>query len=166
MAGYSHVGLGTHDMEKTIWFYRDVLDFSVVAEQNATVSEGGSVRLVYFDVGDGGFIVFMQGTNVPQLPADFDTGINSRLGVPPGMYHYAFKESSLDGLTTRRGQIEDAGIQVSALIDHGYAQAIYCTDPNGLQLEFCWQMRPFGPQDLSQSSVVTIADPETAKKSA
>lgn len=164
MTGYSHVGLGTHDMEKTIWFYRDILKFAVVAEQNATVAEDGLVRLVYFDVGEGGFIVFMQGTNVPQLPANFDTGINGRLGVPPGMYHYAFKESSHNGLAARRVQLEDAGIEVSALVDHGYAQAIYFTDPNGLQLEFCWQVRPFGPQDLNQSSVVTVVDPEPAKE--
>ncbi|MCT4334403.1 VOC family protein [Paracoccus sp. YLB-12] len=151
-------------MEKTIWFYRDVLGFAIVAEQNATVAEGGIVRLVYFDVGEGGFIVFMQGTNVPQLPVDFDTGINGQLGVPPGMYHYAFKESSLEGLSARRDQLENAGVQVSDLVDHGYAQAIYVMDPNGLQLEFCWQVRHFGPQDLSQSSVVTVADPEPPRK--
>ncbi len=164
MAGYSHVGLGTHNMEKTIWFYRDVLGFAIVAEQNATVAEDGLVRLVYFDVGEGGFIVFMQGTNVPQMPADFDTGINGRLGVPPGMYHYAFKESSLEGMSARRDQLENAGFQVSALVDHGYAQAIYVTDPNGLHLEFCWQVRPFGRQDLSQSSVVTVSDPKPPRK--
>lgn len=163
MSGYSHVGLGTHDMEKTIWLYRDVLKFAVVAEQNASVAEGGEVRLVYFDVGDGGFIVFMQGRNVPQMPPDYDTGINNRLGVPPGMYHYAFKEDSLDGLAARRTQLEAVGMEVSATVDHGYAQAIYFTDHNGLQLEFCCQVRPFGPGDLNQASVVQVVDPEPAK---
>lgn len=159
MSGYSHVGLATHDMEKTIWFYREVLGFAVVAENRATVTDGGTVHLVYFDIGDGCFIVFMQGMNVPSIPDDFDTGINGQLGVPRGMYHYAFKEVSQEGLFARQRQLEQAGLEVSALVDHGYAQAIYVLDPNGIQIEFCWQCRPFGLEDLQQSAIVSMGGP-------
>src|SRR5262245_31374007 len=92
--GYSHVGLATHDMNATIAFYQGVLGFRRVAEQRTRVKEGGSVRLTYFDAGGEQFMVFMESRGVDGIPNDFDTGINRTLGVPLGMYHFAFKAGS------------------------------------------------------------------------
>jgi catechol 2,3-dioxygenase-like lactoylglutathione lyase family enzyme len=116
--------------------------------------------MVYFDVGDGQFIVFMEPKNVPGIPAEYDTGINGALGVPRGMYHYSFKVPTLDDLELRRRDLESRGIEVSSTIDLGYAKAIFFFDPNGIQLEFCYQIRPFNESDLHQQSEVSVASSE------
>jgi catechol 2,3-dioxygenase-like lactoylglutathione lyase family enzyme len=156
-AGFSHVGVATHQMDATIDFYEKVLGFPHVLEDLTRVTSGGMLRMVYFDVGDGQFIVFMEPKNVPGIPADFDTGINGALGVPRGMYHFSFKSPSLDDLEARRKSLEDQGVDVSAIIDLGYAKAIFFFDPNGIQLEFCCQIRPFDESDLHKQSEVTVA---------
>lgn len=155
--GFSHVGVSTHQMDVTIRFYEDVLGFPRVVEDLTQVKSGGTVRLVYFDVGDGQFIVFMESKNVPGIAEGYDTGINSALGVPRGMYHYSFKAPSLDDLEARRKDLERRGIDVTAIIDLRYAKAIFFFDPNGIQLEFCCQIRPFNESDLHQVSEVSVA---------
>jgi catechol 2,3-dioxygenase-like lactoylglutathione lyase family enzyme len=155
--GFSHVGVSTHQMDATIHFYESVLGFPHVVQDLTRVKSGGSLRMVYFDVGEGQFIVFMEPKNVPGIPAEYDTGINGALGVPRGMYHYSFKVPSLDDLELRRRDLESRGIDVSSTIDLGYAKAIFFFDPNGIQLEFCCQIRPFNETDLHQQSEVSVA---------
>jgi catechol 2,3-dioxygenase-like lactoylglutathione lyase family enzyme len=155
--GYSHVGLATHDMDATIAFYQGVMGFRRVAEQRTRVKEGGTVRLTYFDAGGEQFIVFMESRGVDGIPNDFDTGINRALGVPLGMYHFAFKAGSDVELDERRQALERAGVEVSATVDHGYARSIFFRDPNDLQVEFCYQVRPFQESDLHQEPVVRVA---------
>lgn len=155
--GFSHVGVSTHEMDATIRFYEGVLGFPHVVEDLTRVTTGGTLRMVYFDVGDGQSIVFMEPKNVSGIPEDYDTGINGALGVPRGMYHFAFKVPSLAELESRRSSLESQGIEVSAIIDLGHAKAIFFFDPNGIQLEFCCQVRPFNESDLHQQSEVTIA---------
>ena len=155
--GFSHVGVSTHQMDATIEFYEKVLGFPRVVEDLTRVSSGGALRMVYFDVGDGQFMVFMEPKKVPGIPADYDTSINTALGVPRGMYHYSFKSDSLDDLESRRQSLESQGIDVSAIIDLEYAKAIFFFDPNGIQLEFCCQIRPFHESDLHKQSDVSVA---------
>lgn len=155
--GYSHVGLGTHDMEATIAFYEGILGFRRVAEQRMRVRASGSVRMVYFDAGADQFIVFMESRGVEGIPEDYDTSINRRLGVPKGMYHFAFRAVSAEDLDAKRQVLESAGIEVSDTVDHGYARSIFFRDPNDLQLEFCHQVRPFEEADLHQAPEVNVA---------
>jgi catechol 2,3-dioxygenase-like lactoylglutathione lyase family enzyme len=155
--GYSHIGVATHDMNATIAFYEGILGFRRVAEQRTRVREGGSVLLTYFDAGGEQFIVFMESLGVEGIPDDFDTGINRTLGVPLGMYHFAFKAASEEELAQRRADLERAGVDVSDTVDHGYAKSIFFRDPNDLQLEFCYQVRPFQESDLHQEPLVSVA---------
>src|SRR5690348_8386103 len=122
--GFSHVGVSTHQMDETIEFYRTVLGFPPVVEDLTQVTSGGTIRMVYFDVGDNQFMVFMEPKSVPGIPAAFDTSINGALGVPRGMYHYSFKVSTLEELEARRQGLANQGIDVSDTVDLGYAKAI------------------------------------------
>src|SRR5262245_21440984 len=113
--GFSHVGVSTHDMDATIQFYEGVLGFPQVVEDLTRIKSGGTLRMVYFDVGDGQFMVFMEPKHVPDIPEDYDTGINGALGVPRGMYHFAFEVPSLADLESRRRSLERQEIEVSAI---------------------------------------------------
>ncbi|MFC6670943.1 VOC family protein [Marinobacterium aestuariivivens] len=155
--GYSHIGVSTHNMEATIEFYERVLGFKRVVDNLTRINEGGTLRQVYFDVGDAQYIVFMEPKAVEGISDDYDTGINGALGLPGGMYHLAFRVRTLDALESRRQQLEARSIEVSPIIDLGHASSIFFTDPNRLQLELSCQTRPFDESDLHQESTARLA---------
>jgi catechol 2,3-dioxygenase-like lactoylglutathione lyase family enzyme len=144
-------------MDATIHFYQEILGFRRVVDDLTKVESGGTLRMVYFDAGAEEFIVFMEPQNVPGIPTEFDTSINRALGVPRGMYHFSFKSSSLEGLEARRNSLLTKGVEVSSAVDLGYAKAIFFFDPNGIQLEFCCQLRPFNASDLERQTEVRVA---------
>lgn len=156
-SGFSHIGLSTHDMERTCRFYEGILGFARVVDEMTHVDQGGSLRQVFFDIGGGQYVVFMEPRNVPGIAADYDTGINGALGTPAGMYHFAFREPSLDALNARRDSLLAAGVEVSDIIDLGTAKSIFLADPNNIQIEFACHTRPFDASDLGRVSHATVA---------
>lgn len=154
--GFSHIGVATHDMSATIHFYEVVLGFRRIAGHDYLIREGGTMRLAFFDLGDGQFIVFMEPQGIRGIPTDFDTGINAGLGVPKGVYHLAFKVRSMAELLSRRQILQTQQINVSDVVDHGYAKSFFFHDPNNIELEFYFQSRPFDETDLNQSAEVSM----------
>jgi catechol 2,3-dioxygenase-like lactoylglutathione lyase family enzyme len=155
--GFSHVGVSTHDMEGTIRFYEEILGCRRIAEDRIRILEGGTLRHVFFDVGDGQAIAFIEANGVPGIPADYDAGINRGLGVPHGMYHFALRVPSLDQLEMRRTELAARGVAVSPIIDLGAAKSVFFRDPNGIQLELCCQTRAFTDQDLHGETEASVA---------
>jgi catechol 2,3-dioxygenase-like lactoylglutathione lyase family enzyme len=154
--GFSHIGLATHDMAATIAFYEGMLGFPRVVDIKNHVRDGGVVRMVYFECGEDEFLVFQECKGVDGIPADFDTGINNALGVPTGLYHFAFKVNSVEALEAKKTELAALGLEVSKTVDHGYAQSIFVRDPNDLEVEFCCMTRRFVPADLQRDSQVEI----------
>src|SRR5690606_13005807 len=58
--GFSHVGLSTHDMATTCRFYEEILGFPRIVDEVTHVDQGGRLRQVFFDVGEGQYVVFME----------------------------------------------------------------------------------------------------------
>ena len=100
--GFSHIGLTTLDLDKTGAFYEGVLGFKPVVADTITIKEGGHLRHIFFDVGDGQLIAFLEPNGVPDVPAKYDAGINRGLGVPAGFYHFAFEAGSMAALAETR----------------------------------------------------------------
>src|ERR1700719_2540940 len=123
--GFSHVGVSTHDMDATIHFYRDVLRFPRVVEERTCVTQGGTLRQVYFDLGEDQYMVFMEPKGVPGISDTYDAGINGALGLPRGMYHFAFKVESLEALEALRQTLIDHGIEASDIIDLDTAKSVF-----------------------------------------
>ena len=135
--GFSHIGLSTLDLDKTRAFYEGVLGFKPVVADTITIEEGGHLRHMFFDVGGGQLIAFLEPNGVPDVPAKYDAGINRGLGVPAGFYHFAFEAGSPDALAQKRDELRGKGVETTDIVDHGVAQSIYFKDPNGLSLEYC-----------------------------
>jgi catechol 2,3-dioxygenase-like lactoylglutathione lyase family enzyme len=154
--GFSHVGLSTHDMDATIQFYEGLLRFPRVGEERIRIKEGGTLRHVLFDAGEGQFIAFIEPNAVPGIPLDYDAGINQGLGLPSGMYHFALRVPSLDELDSRRKELEGHGVAVSPIIDLGVGKSVFFRDPNGIQLELCCQTRPFNQSDLHGETEASV----------
>jgi catechol 2,3-dioxygenase-like lactoylglutathione lyase family enzyme len=135
--GFSHIGLSTLDLDKTRQFYEEVLGFRPVVVDKITIEEGGRLRHIFFDVGRGQLVAFLEPDRVPGVAATYDTGINRGLGVPAGFYHFAFEAGSPAALTEKRDELRAKGVETTNIIDHGWARSIYFKDPNGLSLEYC-----------------------------
>jgi catechol 2,3-dioxygenase-like lactoylglutathione lyase family enzyme len=114
-----------------------VLGFKPVVADTITIEEGGHLRHMFFDVGGGQLIAFLEPNEVPDVPAKYDAGINRGLGVPAGFYHFAFEAGSLAALTKKRDELRGKGVETTEIVNHGWAQSIYFKDPNGISLEYC-----------------------------
>jgi catechol 2,3-dioxygenase-like lactoylglutathione lyase family enzyme len=145
--GWSHIGLSTLDLDKTRAFYEDVLGFKAVRCDILEFEEGGRIRHVFFDVGDGQMIAFMEPRGLPGIPVEYDAGINRGLGLPDAFYHFAFEAGSLEGLEAKRAALIAKGVKVTPVVNHEWAKSIYFKDPNGVMLEYTWTSRALTPDD-------------------
>jgi catechol 2,3-dioxygenase-like lactoylglutathione lyase family enzyme len=137
--GFSHVGLSTLDMDGTRAFYEDILGMKAVRCDTMEIKEGGQIRHVFFDAGDGQLLAFMEPRGVAGIPVEYDAGINRGLGVPDMFYHFAFELPSLAALEAKRAELIAKGVRVTPVVDHEWMKSIYFKDPNGLLLEYaCW----------------------------
>ena len=135
--GLHHIGLATHDMEKTLEFYEEVLGFRAVVCELIEPEAGGTIRHAFFDTGNGELFAFMEPNDIAGMPDDFDAGINRGLGIGGGMFHFAFQVDDDEELEAKMKQLVAKGIEVRGVVDHGWCKSIYFRDPNYLQLEYC-----------------------------
>lgn len=142
-----HLSFGTHNLAATRAFYEGQLGFAVAIHERMLVAEGGQVEHMFFDCGDGCCLAFMQWVDVPGVPADYDTGINAGLGVPPGTFHFAFRCASLAALEARRQELIERGVVVGELLDLSPYRSFFFDDPNGLRLEFTTRLSDPGEAD-------------------
>ena len=145
--GYSHVGLSTLDLDATRAFYEGVLGFPAVRCDVMQVKEGGEIRHVFFDTGQGQLLAFMEPHGVPGIPVEYDAGINRGLGVPDAFYHLAFEVGSVEALEAKRAELLAKGVRVTPVVDHEWMKSIYFKDPNGLLLEYACTTRELGDDD-------------------
>ncbi len=145
--GWSHISLATLDMSATRAFYEGVLGFKAVRCDIIKVKEGGEIRHVFFDTGQQQLLAFMEPRGVPGAPLEFDGGLNRPLGMPEGVYHFAFEAGSAAELDAKRAELIGKGVKVTPVVDHEWAKSIYFKDPNGLMLEYSYLTREFNADD-------------------
>src|SRR3569623_1019251 len=145
--GISHIGLATLDMKTTRAFYEGVMGFRVAVDERIDIAEGGSVRHVFFDIGRGQQQAFMEAQSVAGVPAHYAVGINEGLGVPASVYHFAFEAGSPADLAARRDELRSHGVEVTDIVDHGWARSFYFRDPNCVSLEYSCIVRDLTAED-------------------
>jgi catechol 2,3-dioxygenase-like lactoylglutathione lyase family enzyme len=155
--GFSHVGLSTLDLDKTREFYEKVMGFKVVIADTIKISEGGAIRHIFFDTGRDQLLAFMEPRGVPGVPMEYDAGINRGLGVPAAFYHFAFEAGSPPALEDKRRELIAKGVEVTDVVDHGWAKSIYFKDPNGMSLEYCCLVRNFTADDATMQERFEIS---------
>ena len=78
--------------------------------------------------------------------------------------HVSFDVESEAALMELQGRLQQAGVEVTPVIDHKFIHSIYFTDPNGIALEASvWITNPTGRQpDYSDTNVFQDRDPVPA----
>ena len=145
--GWSHISLATLDMNATRAFYENVLGFKAVRCDLIKVKEGGEIRHVFFDTGQGQLLAFMEPRGIPGAPVEFDGALNRPLGMPEGVYHFAFEAGNEAELEAKRAELIKKGVKVTPVVDHEWAKSICFKDPNGLLLEYSYLSREFNADD-------------------
>ncbi len=125
----NHAVLYVRDVERSVAFYADLLNFRVDHRLHA---DGGKVPEAAFlqaeESTNDHDLAFMQieGPASPQSP-----------GRRPGLAHLAWEVDTLAELQQIRGKLLQAG-ELAHEIDHGTTKSLYASDPDGLQFEVCW----------------------------
>ena len=145
--GLSHIGLATCYLDRTHDFYENVLGFPAVRCDRYKIIEGGDLRHIFFDTGQGQLIGFIESRGVAGIPADFDAGITNALGVPSLFYHFAFEAGSEAELEAKRLTLTGKDVPVTEIVDHDWCKSFYFDDPNGIKLEYCCYTRPLNGDD-------------------
>lgn len=117
--GLHHVALISSDVEQTIRFYQEILEFPLT-ELIDNRDYPGSTHF-FFDIGNGNAIAFF---DFPGL----DLGPYAE--VIGGLHHIAISTES-DRWEHLRGKLDRAGVEYSILDE----VSLYFTDPDGVRLE-------------------------------
>ncbi len=132
LKGLNHLAFITPSMEKTIRFYRDLLEMDLVAG----IGHGG-YRHYFFRCGDGA-IAFFEYDIAQPMPGTKSHGTPT--SEPVGFDHVSFTVDSREDLFHLKDKLEAAGFEVSDAVDHGTIWSIYFFDPNNIPLEISWEI--------------------------
>jgi len=141
--------LSTLDLARTSEVYEGVLSTTPVGRRYDKVKEGGRLRHIFLDVGRDQLIAFLEPQLALSVPADYDADINRRLGVPAAFIILLFEAGSASALVEKPDELHAKGVEVTDIVDHGWAQSIYFKDPNGPSLEYCCKVRNLTEDDAT-----------------
>ena len=141
-----HFAWRCKDAEETRAFYEDLLGMplSHVIRAEIVPSTGEYCPYVhlFFKMADNSFIAFFDlGDDVKAVPSP---------NTPAWVNHFAMKVGSLAELERFKHRLQQAGIEVLGVTDHGFVRSIYFFDPNGIRLEFTVDM---GDENISQDDI-------------
>ena len=129
-----HVHLRTSDIDRIRHFYVDVLGFDVVMEARDVPGWGTTGDVLF--VAAGGYHHHL----------GFNTWKSAGGGPQPdgvaGLHHVAIRYPTRAGLADALRRLQGVDWPLRQVSDYGTHEAIYISDPDGNDLELCWD-RPF-----------------------
>ena len=155
--GINHLAMATGDMDKTILFWRDLLGMRMVAGLGKP-----GYRHYFFHISDNDLLAFFEWSDVEPV-AEKEHG--KPVKGPFVFDHISFGVTTEDNLWELKDKLSTAGFHVSDVIDHGFIHSIYSHDPNGIPIEFSWNVESIDVRknprmaDL-QPSAITQEGPE------
>jgi len=147
LTGLNHLAFITCSMEKTIRFYRDLLEMDLIFG----IGHPG-FRHYFFRCGEGA-VAFFEYSGAQ--PMKYDKFHGSPTSEPIGFDHVSFTVASREELFGLRDKLVAANVEVSEAIDHGTIWSIYFFDPvNNLPLEASWNC-----VEITQSPAIVDSNP-------
>jgi catechol 2,3-dioxygenase-like lactoylglutathione lyase family enzyme len=126
-----HSAWRCRDAGETRRFYEDLLGLPlshlIRADNVPSTGEHCPYVHLFFELEDGSTIAFFDlGDGQAAAPSP---------NTPAWVTHLALKVKSLDSLVAAKRRLEEAGVDVLGITDHGFVRSIYFFDPNGIRLE-------------------------------
>jgi len=132
-SGINHIALATKDMDVTIRFWRDLLGMRMVAG----LGEPGN-RQYFFEIAENCMISFFEWPEVNPWP-DRDPG--TPVKGPFSLDHICIELRGEEDLWALKDRFNAADIWVTEVMDNGFIHSIFSTDPNNIQVEFCYRVK-------------------------
>ena len=130
--GVNHLAMATGDMDKTIRFWRDLLGMRLVAGLGRQ-----GYRHYFFQISETDLIAFFEWSGVePVKEKDHGRPVSG----PFIFDHVSFGVETEEDLWNLKDKLEVAGFDVSEVVDHGFIHSIYAHDPNGIPIEFSYNI--------------------------
>lgn len=146
--GINHLAMATKDMDTTIRFWRDLLGMRLVVG----LGEPG-YRHYFFEIDQNDLIAFFEWPGVEPIAEK----THGRPVKGPFVFdHVAFGVEAQNDLWYLKDKLEAAGFDCSDVIDHGFIHSIYSFDPNGIPVEFSWQVEKI---DIRRQPMMLDAEP-------
>ncbi len=130
--GVNHLAMVTGDMDRTIRYWRDLLGMRLIAG----LGEPG-YRHYFFEISERDMIAFFEWPGVAPVE---EKEHGRRISGPVAFDHVSFGVETREILLELKDRIDAAGFWVSEVIDHGFIHSIYAFDPNGIPIEFSWNV--------------------------
>ena len=130
--GINHLAMATGDMDATILFWRDLLGMRMVAGLG-----GPGYRHYFFEISDKDMIAFFEW---PGLRPVQEKEHGRPVTGPFVFDHVSFGVERKETLWEIMERLDGAGFWVSEVIYHGFILSIYSFDPNGIPIEFSWNV--------------------------
>lgn len=130
--GINHLAMATGDMDKTTRFWRDLLGMRLVAGLGSP-----GYRHYFFEISENDLIAFFEWPGVrPVEEKDHGRPVDG----PFAFDHVSFGVDTREALWELKDKLIAAGFWASEVIDHGFILSIYSFDPNGIPIEFSWNV--------------------------
>lgn len=126
-----HVAYRCRDAKATVQFYKDYLNMDLlvcIAEDRVpSTKEPNPYMHVFLDAGNGNILAFFEITGEKEMSRDLNT--------PQWVQHIAFRLKDEKALVAAKKELQEKGLDVLGITEHGIIRSIYFFDPNGHRLE-------------------------------
>ncbi|WP_313631647.1 VOC family protein, partial [Psychrobacter sp.] len=144
-----HVAYRCKDAKETVEWYKKHLNMDFIlafAEDHVPSTKAFDPYMhVFLDAGNGNVLAFFEVPNQPEMGFDPNT--------PNWVQHLAMKVKDRDTLMAAKKHLEEGGIDVIGVTNHGIFHSIYFFDPNGHRLELTYD----DPTSEDKVSMITEA---------
>jgi catechol 2,3-dioxygenase-like lactoylglutathione lyase family enzyme len=144
-----HVAYRCKDAKETVEWYQEHLNMDFIlafAEDHVPSTKAFDPYMhVFLNAGSGNVLAFFEVPNQPEMGFDPNT--------PNWVQHLALKVKDRDELLIAKEHLEQGGIDVIGVTNHGIFHSIYFFDPNGHRLELTYD----DPTSEDKVSMITDA---------
>ncbi|MBL8484139.1 MAG: VOC family protein [Rhodocyclaceae bacterium] len=126
-----HVAYRCRDARETVLWYEQMLNMkfvlAIAEDRVPSTQEPDPYMHVFLDAGGGNVLAFFE------LPTKAPMGRDPN--TPEWVQHIAFRVETMQQLLEFRAHLQQNGVDVLGVVDHGAFHSIYFFDPNGHRLE-------------------------------
>lgn len=129
-----HVAYRCKDAKETVEWYKKNLNMDFIlafAEDYVPSTKAFDPYMhLFLDAGNGNVLAFFELPTKPEMGRDENT--------PKWVQHIALKVKDRDALVAAKAHLEENGVEVLGITNHGIFHSIYFFDPNGHRLELAY----------------------------
>jgi catechol 2,3-dioxygenase-like lactoylglutathione lyase family enzyme len=156
-----HVAYRCNDTKETVEFYKEMLNMeflvAIAEDKVPSTQEPDPYMHIFLDAGNGNILAFFELPNSPKMDRDHNT--------PEWVQHIAFQVKDRQALIDAKAELEQKGIEVIGITQHGIIESIYFFDPNGHRLELtCLTGTPAQMNELKRVAPLMVEEWSKTKK--